>query len=182
MPEYESTIDEYPKLDKLIDGKALRVEDRLEGQNVEERCVILGMRAGPEMSVDNVCHELAHFIEIDEGRMATLNWGLNYGTEIPGFATREFQTGDHIWREIRVWAIQWHLQQFIGKPRTFDELGKIGFWLPDRWTAFPDDVDWSKRDESNRWFAEQIKREADKRDIDSILTELERRRSILLTT
>jgi len=101
--------------------------------------------------------------------------------EIPGLrAYNEFRSSDHIDREIRVWAIQWHIQQYIEKPVTFDKLGRVGYWLPDifrlKKRGLKSTLD---RGTVTSWFAEAIERESESHTIEGILEELERRRSII---
>lgn len=174
----ESEVDDYPKVLELVDSPFMEIERTLEGQRVEDGVIYLGARTGPCISVDNILHELAHFIEIDEARMHLGGWGFKYGQTItiPGHGTwEEFHKDQHINREIRTWAIQWHLQRFIGKPVSARELGKPGKYLPALWNALPHNMI------TEVYFKTGIEYHTSKRCLDDVLTELRRRQRVLET-
>jgi len=75
MLSRDSEVKDFPILESLIDGEHILVKEDLEGQNVVDGSVVLGMKAGPSICVDNACHEMAHLIEIDEARITSVNWG-----------------------------------------------------------------------------------------------------------
>lgn len=93
-----------------------RVE--LEGQEIDEslRVPILGFRAGTEVSVTNLIHEMCHFVEIDDKRMTRSGWGLRYGTriEVLGRHYDEPATCQATMREIRVVAYQSNVYAHLG--------------------------------------------------------------------
>lgn len=63
--------------------------------------------AGPEAHIGNVCHEIAHFIEIDDERCHFPDWGLNSGKWNDRFGCYDGMITDKaIRREIRTFGIQ----------------------------------------------------------------------------
>lgn len=140
------------------------------------------MRAGPEIGVDNLCHELAHFVEIDEARSASQGWGFKYGetVSIPGHGTwQEFRKDQHIRREIRVWGIQYHLQRWIGKPVEPEELGVVGQYLPDYFRVLPEDLKSTDKEKVTAYFGKLIAEQADNYTANQIVAEIKRRRTQL---
>lgn len=137
---YDHDIDksEIKEIQALIDP--IRIETSLEGQKVENGTIFIGSRAGPSSNLDNILHELAHFIEIDEKRMDQHGWGLKYGKWVDSpFPNRycsgwyELTTDKHIQREIRVWAYQANLLKYFKLPVDFQDLAEIAPYLPDLW-------------------------------------------------
>jgi len=48
---------------------AISFEPRVEGQEIVNGLPVIGARAGPEIALWNLIHEMAHFVEIDDKRM-----------------------------------------------------------------------------------------------------------------
>lgn len=53
----------------------------LEGQAVLDNIIYVGDRAGPGRGIYNLCHEICHFVEIDDKRMMMPGWGIHAPTE-----------------------------------------------------------------------------------------------------
>ena len=67
--------------------------------------------------LDCALHELAHCIELPNERITIPKWGFKYGklyNKGTRFECYEPQTPQHIEREIRTWAIQYRLYQYLG--------------------------------------------------------------------
>jgi hypothetical protein len=119
----------------------LEIEVKLEGQKVENNRVKVGCRAGPSCNFSNLLHEISHFIEIDKKRTIKNGWGLKYGLKVinpyPNRYTPavfyEPQTDQQVWREIRVWAIQYNLAKRANIKENFEDLAESSVYLP----AFP---------------------------------------------
>lgn len=63
----------------LFDGHSIKYKPRLEGQTVsEEGVVYIGDRAGPSIDLSNLCHEMAHCVEIEFERLTEQGYGLRY--------------------------------------------------------------------------------------------------------
>lgn len=76
-----------------------------------------------EPDLDNALHELAHCIELPSKRITINGWGFKYGklyNKGTPYECYEPQTPQHIEREIRVWAIQYRLYEYLHL--TFTEL------------------------------------------------------------
>lgn len=73
----------------------------LEGSKWIRGKFYIGDRAGLQVHIGNLLHEIAHFIEIDDERCFKDDWGLIYPQQ-----PKTFQA---VQREARVWGIQWCL-------------------------------------------------------------------------
>lgn len=94
--------------------------------------VALGGRAGPEVSIVNLCHEMAHFVEIDDARCVTEGWGLIVPQQfVYDRMCCNPVTHQGTDREIRVAAYQYHLLQYLGIYRTPAYLVSSFHFLPD---------------------------------------------------
>lgn len=103
-----------------------------EQENHPEAVVFVGDRAGPENHVTNLCHELAHFVEIEDYRMTRYNWGLTVpSVYIVDRLCVEPRTTQITEREIRVAAYQYNLLNYIGCKRTIKNLVSSYQYLPD---------------------------------------------------
>lgn len=94
---------------------AMRIAPRREGY----RAYAFGGKAGPDMSVDNVFHELAHAVEFgpDEFKKRASAFGFlfrNRRVEVLGQLYVEPLTWQSTQREIRTMAIQLHLLRSAG--------------------------------------------------------------------
>lgn len=94
------------------------IRRELEGMDIGENGMpVLGLRAGPCICEGHLLHEMSHFVEIQQCRMAKYGWGLKYGSRaiyIPGRYSRvinEYDTPNATMREIRTMAYQWNLLQ-----------------------------------------------------------------------
>lgn len=107
IPEtFSSWFDPYPHL---------RADGGLGGMRVNDEGLVLGMRAGPGVDADNLCHEMAHLIETSDDRVCSPNWGMHYPmVEVLGREYPEPMTYQAIRREIRVWGIQRVLARMTG--------------------------------------------------------------------
>jgi hypothetical protein len=81
----------------------------------------IGLKAGPSYNIQNLLHEMSHFVEIDDSRTLKSGWGLKYGkwSDLPYYAGGgfyEFSSAEHIKREIKVWAYQYSLSQYLKLP------------------------------------------------------------------
>ena len=105
----------------------------LEGQTIgDDGTIFIGDRAGPELEITNLCHEMAHFVEIDDARMTCRKWGLQVRkVVICGQECLDPRTTQITEREMRVAAYQSHLQELIGVSESIDEITKSFRWLPD---------------------------------------------------
>lgn len=94
---------------------ALRVNPTYEGY----RCFAFGGAAGPDISADNIFHELAHAVEFgpDEFTKRASPFGFvfkNNRVEVLGQSYVEPQTWQSTAREVRTMAIQLHLLRTAG--------------------------------------------------------------------
>lgn len=96
---------------------------RLEGSTIDRGRLVLGMRAGPNISINHLLHEMAHLVEIDDERCFAPSWGLR-GKEFP----RTFQATE---REMRVGAIQIVLGDIVGVPQPSSYVATAWHFLPD---------------------------------------------------
>ncbi len=147
-PEYElphtftherSTVTQE-QLDRVIgeffEDAEVKVSVSMQGQRVHDNgAVILGTKAGPGYSLSNLVHEMAHFVEIDEGRMAEPGWGLRV-PEQWAYNRMCFEptTCQATVREIRVMAFQLNILEYLGWPGDENDLINALQFMPD--TAF----------------------------------------------
>jgi hypothetical protein len=102
--------------------------------------MVFGCRAGPWDNVkhENLSHEMAHFVEIDEPRCGMYGWGLRVPkVVILGQEYEEPHTNQATIRECRTVAIQANLMHGMG--RKFDEadFARSLQFMPD-WCYVPD--------------------------------------------
>jgi len=92
----------------------------------------VGDRAGPERSVHNLLHELAHFVEIDEARMCCTGWGLHVRQVLVfNQLCYEPQTSQATERELRVIAYQTNLALALGYASRLPSYVTALSWLAD---------------------------------------------------
>jgi hypothetical protein len=94
--------------------------------------IYIGARAGPYVNITNLCHEMSHFIEIDDERMNRNKWGLK-APEVYIFnrICVEPVTIQMSLRETRVAALQYWLQKSIGCEQSIQQLISSFKYLPD---------------------------------------------------
>lgn len=125
--KWKSPIEEH--VDRMeqrwFHGKAgVRVCRETTGQRIDEDgTVVFGARLVNELDHESLAHEMAHFVEIDEGRIDVFGWGLVMGTPVvvAGREYNEFMTADAVMREARVIAIQANLLEAMGLPFDINE-------------------------------------------------------------
>lgn len=182
MPyDTKDALEDYPKLQKLIeDAPGLSVDMRLEGMDVTDGGLIkLGGRAGPTIEVSNICHELSHFVEIDVHRCAMPGWGLKYPEPqtVPriggmgGYIFYEFTTTAHLYREIRTWAWQYHLQKWAGLEESIQEITAACVVLPDTFLL----IESYKSEEIRAKFIEETRAYVEKYTIEQFMERFEER-------
>jgi hypothetical protein len=123
---------------KWVEGTGVRVDLNVEGMKVEWtnrmqymdprdfNGIILGGRAGPQVHVSNLLHEMAHFIEIDDERCTRPGWGLHIRqVYLMGKSYNDPNTYQATLREARVGAIQLELAEFFGVKYDADEPADI---------------------------------------------------------
>lgn len=95
----------------------IRGDGDLEGMRVTSEGLVLGMRAGPGVAPDMLCHEMAHLIETSDDRICQPNWGMHYPrVELLGREYPEPVTSQGCHREMRTWGIQAALARLLGVP------------------------------------------------------------------
>lgn len=127
----------------------MRIEQSLQGMQVrvgvddKKRVMVFGCRAGPELNITHLVHEMSHFVEADEKKMSSHAFGMKVPTSNI-FGCIEFTTAKHWYRELRVAAYQYHFtNQFLKQKTTFEEVVSAFIYLPDPWLfckSFKDDV------------------------------------------
>lgn len=94
-----------------------------EGNTIDSNRFLFTTWAGPVANVNNLFHEMGHFVEINPERCHRPGWGFGYGKKVV-IGGREYDEGMHtkkaIEREIRTFAIQLVLANHYGL--THDEL------------------------------------------------------------
>lgn len=106
-------------------------------QSVFDGVLYLGALAGPQRSIVNLCHEMSHFVEIDDRRCCRSGWALKLPEiEVCGQLCIEPVTHQSVDREIRVAAFQHNLLMHIGVPRTPETLVRSFSFLP-AWCYVP---------------------------------------------
>lgn len=110
--------------------------------NVDQRVVDgrlqIGGRAGPQRRLSNLCHEMAHFVEIDDDRCHEWGWGLR----VPEVFIYDRMcanpvTNQATMRECRVAAYQLNLMRYLGARGAAPEILVRPFsFLPD-WCYVP---------------------------------------------
>jgi hypothetical protein len=92
-----------------------------------------GCRAGPSIGPEMLAHEMAHFVELPEERIAQRNWGFTFGT--PNISQFGIDTIPTTWaatkREIRAWAWQSTVLDDIGFELPIEELVRSAVHMND---------------------------------------------------
>lgn len=131
---FEKELDQIKTL--FFKNSPILIKESLEGSLVnDQKQLVLGCRAGPVEDVDNLLHEMGHFIEIPDHRILISGWGLTYPEiEICHQICREPSTTQAVERELRVFAIQKHLYEIaqIKIPIRYNEdKSKLIEWMND---------------------------------------------------
>ena len=111
----------------------LQFQKGVQGQYVDPDGIIcIGDRAGPECHISSLCHELAHFVEIDDYRVTWFGWGLKlpqiWVYDRMCIEPTTIQITD---REIRVAAYQKNLLDYLKVDYSVEKLVESYTWLPD---------------------------------------------------
>lgn len=119
---------------KWVEGTKVRIDLNVQGTKVEWtngmgyinprdfNGIILGGKAGPQVHVSNLLHEMAHFIEIDDARCTQPGWGLRVRqVYFMGESYNDPRTYQATLREARVGAIQLELAEFFGVKYDYEE-------------------------------------------------------------
>lgn len=140
------------------------IKEDLEGQTLDqEGRIILGLKAGPERSVENLIHEMCHLVEIDDQRMTSYGWGLNYGALIQyimGQRCQEFVTIQATKREIRCWAYQMNVYKALGINETVSDLVKVAVHMGD-WPilCYNDKIGFKgDKEKALKWVEDEVKK------------------------
>lgn len=122
-----SVLDLFPK------NGPIRYQEDIEGQRIaEDGTILLGRRAGSNKDLCNVVHEMGHFVEIDEARMAVWGWGLTLREVVVcGQLCIEPETNQATLREMRVIAFQANVCESFKVPFNLRDQAKSLRWLPD---------------------------------------------------
>lgn len=121
----------------MFRGKEIRLEWDLTQGITDDGRLYVGGRAGPSVELSNLCHEMAHFVEIDDARCAVRGWGLRLPEVwIYDRMCIEPTTYQATERECRVAALQHSLLGYIGHPLSPRRLVSAFHYLPD-WFMVP---------------------------------------------
>jgi hypothetical protein len=158
----ERTLDHFlPEVKTLFfKDSPIIIHENLEGQRVENNILYLGLKAGPEIHITNLLHEMSHLVEIDDARILSYGWGLKYGSLVQvilGQEYQEFLSTAATEREIRVWAFQHQLQNLLGIDTPIKETVKSAVYLGD-WAnvAFGDKLNLKCQKKALEWVENQV--------------------------
>jgi hypothetical protein len=138
------------------------------GDGKTKVALAIGCRAGPmdNISLENLSHECAHMVEIDERRSFCPSWGLKTRKVVClGQEFDEPLTWQPTQRECRVIAYQANFMEAMGYAFDVRDFASALRWMPD-WCNVPVDTsedDYSKTEEKRLNFvvAEILKYKAD---------------------
>lgn len=128
----------------FTDRTAVRFDKYLDGVQLvgEDGVLILGWQiVTDKFDVGALCHELCHFVEIDEPRMSSEGWGFKYPNpqympgSYGGSSWFEPKTMSITARELRVLAFQHHVHDHFGMHTWRDDVPKLMRWLPDNYNV-----------------------------------------------
>lgn len=114
--------------------KRVRYDSKVFAQTIApDGAVLIGPRLTPwARDTATVCHELCHFAEIDDARMARPAWGLDVPKVVVcGTVCLEPTTMSLTARELRVMAYQANLHEYLGLPVSVPNLVSSLQYLPD---------------------------------------------------
>ena len=111
----------------------IQFKEGIQGQRVIDGIIYVGDQCGPKKNdIASLCHELAHFVEIDEYRMAHSAWGLVYPeVEVFGRMCIEPKTMQSTDRELRVCAYQAYLHEYFKVQESIEETVQALRWMSD---------------------------------------------------
>jgi hypothetical protein len=171
-----------PRVRAFFDGHEdyLRWDREVQGNKVEDGCMLLGMRAAGEYSVGSLLHEMAHLIEIDDDRCHLFGWGLR--TRKVTFRGRTYSeplTFQCSERELRTMAIQKVLSKHLRVRMDLNYWGPLITWLPD-WYAhnFGESVSCN----SPKWkrlVVADLRKRIEAVELDEVLVEWDRKANLL---
>jgi len=147
-------------------------------QEVLDGRLRIGGRAGPVMHIANLCHEMAHFVEIDDSRCGVLGWGLRIRKIwVIDQLCIEPLTHQGTDRECRVAAYQLNLMRHLGLRATPEKLVRPFHYQADWWNVPGGPGDKGRL----RWCADQVKALSDKPEyqIDAFTREWWRKNHVL---
>lgn len=148
------------KKDFLNHTNKLIYRPNLQGQKVDDGIIYIGDRVGPECELMALCHELAHFVEIDDDRMMVYGWGLKYAEVwVYDRWCSEPKTMQMTERELRVAAYQANLQDYIGLEFQVDyDITNSFEHIPDFWfVPLEDGSLWSTDKNKDMGYSDKVK-------------------------
>lgn len=197
MSSFDRVIEPiHPGLLSLFEGTTvLRIDPEVTGNKVVEQAVIFGASAALNIKNENLLHEVAHFVEIDQRRMATFGWGLRCKTQvrIMGNYYAEPRTSQSTDRECRVIAYQKNLADFLGLEHDHvDFIRSLRFMkdstfvpLKDGRLPYTDKSDTQNmsseeiRESQHAWCVDRVEKYRSEMTAGKFLSEWYRRRAIL---
>jgi len=157
----------------------IQVVVELQGNNItEDGKLQVGCRAGPSIEAWHFCHEVCHFVEIDDERMLMQNWGLRVPEKwvIDRFVC-EPETLQATERELRTLAYQWHLHKLLNIKSTPAAMVSALVYMPDFWLV---PGGWSKNDEKRlKWCADRMMDLTKDFHLDRFMAEWKRKNALL---
>lgn len=162
----------------LSDFPYIKIDEFIEGSNVDELGIKLGCRTGPTYEITGATHELCHLVEIDDARTMVSNWGFKIGQiEINGILYYEPQTNQASMREMRVFAYQYNLDKELGLKPDFLYFAKLLDYMADWGTMMKSG---EKSDERYARLAGMMEDMAKKEfTVEKFKKELERKKKII---
>lgn len=117
--------------DKYFRYTTTVISEQIEGMSVLYRRIILGARLATIVSPSALIHEMAHFVEIDYGRIAKTGWGLKLREiEIAGRVCKDPLTMQATERELRVCAYEANIEEKHGITKIEGTIESLDF-MPD---------------------------------------------------
>ncbi len=184
---------------EFFEPGGVTIDWRLQSQRTAEEegrltQVAIGPWAGPEANISNLVHEMSHFVEIDEPRMACFGWGLRL-PEIWVYNRMcvEPTTMQATARELRVFAYQVNVLDYLGEPSSIEDLVGSMVHMPDlvhvpiedgtqAWSEDRRAKDWDYREieaSQLRWCARQVEEHRKEFTLERFLSEWKRRNETL---
>lgn len=154
------------------------VWDRTQGIT-DKGQLYVGGRAGLSADIVNLCHEMAHFVEIDDERCDAPDWGFHF-PEVWIYDRMCIEPTTHQMtdRECRVAALQQSLLAYVGRPLSARTLVRAFHYLPDYYMV-------PGKDQKTRlkWCAARVKELSvlPEYGLDYFMHEWARKNTILLT-
>lgn len=107
---------------------------------IDKKKLVLGAWAGPKRCPTHIMHEMGHLAEIDDKRILMNGWGLDMPLQyIPSRYSHMAPipvTYQATFREVRVIAMAWQIQNLLGIEETPREALAAMKWMPD-WCNLP---------------------------------------------